>query len=745
MIYKKYILTILLLLYAFISPAYPPAKIDSLKDMLKNISGLEKVRILNELGKEYMPVDHNISLGLFKEAYDLAIELNENIKIGNSLYNLASVYHKQGKYQESIKQLLEAKEIFTEAGDNEKLILAINELADIHRAIGDFKRSLKYYDQSLKIARETVNNEKIYDILLRIGELHDSYNNKDKALEHYFHALAILKETGNRKKNAEVLTKIGKVYYKKNDYQNSLKYYSLSLDNTREINSKDLEAECMTNISLLYAGMNSYDVALKYLDSVYDIYTDLGNNIKLSECFLNKSFVYLEKEEYNTALEYCNKSYKVSDRIDNFKGMINSLNRTADVYRSIGKYGKALKYYYESIEQAKRHIYQDLLINNYIELSRTYTILNEYGKASKYLSLSESLKDSISYRQNLKHSAELEFIDKVEEKEQEILNDKYESESTKGIEEEIDKDTILIYFLIFIIIVFFVVAYAVYDTLKKRKIRGDELIKRIDHEMERMKTDPFSEEKVLESLDYTKQIQESIRPSIEYTKQLFPNSFIFYEPRKNVGGDFYWFEKKKNNIYVATVDCSGYGISMAFLSHITHNILNSSLKERSVKIPANILNDLNMDISYRFHKDIGDKNIKKIIKISLCLFNMKNHSLQYAGANSPVYIIRNEKLIELETDPLPVGTYIENTANKYNNYEFELKTGDTIYMFTDGFSNQLSLINEDDENNERFKLFLLDIHSKPMNEQKDIFKKTIVQWEEEIDQMDDILVIGLKV
>ena len=108
----------------------------------------------------------------------------------------------------------------------------------------------------------------------------------------------------------------------------------------------------------------------------------------------------------------------------------------------------------------------------------------------------------------------------------------------------------------------------------------------------------------------------SIRPSIEYTKQLFPESFVFYIPRKNVGGDFYWFEKKRNYIYVATVDCSGYGLSVAFLSHITYNILNLSLKEHSAKKPSTILDDLNMDISYKFHKDYDNKKIKKTFSLS---------------------------------------------------------------------------------------------------------------------------------
>jgi len=447
---------------------------------------------------------------------------------------------------------------------------------------------------------------------------------------------------------------------------------------------------------------------------------------------------------YQGSINYYNKAGKLADKIGNYKSMISSMNRIAGVYRMTGKYGQAFQFYYQSVELAKRYNCQVALQDSYRELSRTYSILNEYQKAREYLAMYEMIRDSISLIKS-EQAAGNELQDNVKTSEQEMPEDKHKPGGFDHLEEQINKDMILTYFFIFLGIVILIVSYAIYDSYRKRRSKGDDLIKKIDLELERIKTDMISEDDASETFDYTRQIQESIRPSIEFTRQLFPNSFIYYEPRKNVGGDFYWFEKKKNNIYVSTVDCSGYGISVAFLSHITHNILNSSLKEQAARIPANIIDELNMDISYRFHKDIQDKNVSKTIKISLCLFNMKDHTLQYAGADSTIYVIRNKEPIELKTDPLPVGTYVEDTSNRYNNYEFKLKEGDTIYMFTDGFANQLSLINEDDDNNDQFKKLLQDIHSMPMNEQKEILKKTVEQWEEEIDQMDDILVVGLRI
>ncbi len=247
------------------------------------------------------------------------------------------------------------------------------------------------------------------------------------------------------------------------------------------------------------------------------------------------------------------------------------------------------------------------------------------------------------------------------------------------------------------------------------------------------------------SIRYAKQIQDAILPPDDFIKKILPDYFIFYRPKDIISGDFYLIDKIDELIYIAAVDCTGHGVPGAFISIVGCNILNDALKEHNLDKPADILNDLNKGISEVFRKNYKETSVHDGMDIIYCNINPENLVLQYAGAYNPAYIVRNKQLIELKTDRFPIGSYFEDSQQKYSNNEFQLQKNDFLYLFTDGFSDQFGGPKEKKFKYKQFKELLVSVsHLKP-DEQLEQLQRAFDKWKGNLEQIDDILVMGIRI
>ena len=247
------------------------------------------------------------------------------------------------------------------------------------------------------------------------------------------------------------------------------------------------------------------------------------------------------------------------------------------------------------------------------------------------------------------------------------------------------------------------------------------------------------------SIHYARRIQDSILPPDDFIKKILPDYFIFYRPKDIISGDFYLIDKIDKLIHIAAVDCTGHGVPGAFISIVGHNILNDALKEHKFVKPADILNDLNKGISEVFRKNYKETSVHDGMDIMYCNINPENLVLQYAGAYNPAYIVRNKQLIELNTDRFPIGSYFEDSQRKYSNNEFQLQKNDFLYLFTDGFSDQFGGPKEKKFKYKQFKELLINIsHLKPP-EQLEQLQLSFESWKGNLEQIDDILVMGIRI
>ena len=250
---------------------------------------------------------------------------------------------------------------------------------------------------------------------------------------------------------------------------------------------------------------------------------------------------------------------------------------------------------------------------------------------------------------------------------------------------------------------------------------------------------------VTDSIKYAKRIQEAILPPDRMIKRILPNSFVLYKPKDIVSGDFYWMDEKNGKTMFAAVDCTGHGVPGAFMSIVGYNLLKHVVNENDFTTPSLILDKLNDGVSETLHHGHEESQAKDGMDISYCTIDFKTLELEYAGAYNPLYIIRNKELIQTKADKFPIGLFVGDKKRKFQNHKIQLQKGDCLYTFSDGYADQFGGPNGKKFMANQFRELLLEISDKPITTQKEILNKTIENWRGQLDQVDDILVIGLKI
>lgn len=251
--------------------------------------------------------------------------------------------------------------------------------------------------------------------------------------------------------------------------------------------------------------------------------------------------------------------------------------------------------------------------------------------------------------------------------------------------------------------------------------------------------------KITDSINYASRIQESILPSESEIKKQLPESFVFFKPRDVVSGDFYWLSSIKDKTIVACVDCTGHGVPGAFMSLIGNTLLNEIVNEKEIIDPALILKRLHTEIVKALHQNSERVQSKDGMEMSLCVIDNKAKVIEYAGAMNPLYIVKDNVVNVIKPDMKGIGG--ENSISKeieFTNQTIEIQKGMLMYLFTDGYMDQFGGPENKKFNIPNFKNMLLEIQSLDMDKQKAVIEDKIQKWQGKYRQIDDMLVIGIR-
>lgn len=250
---------------------------------------------------------------------------------------------------------------------------------------------------------------------------------------------------------------------------------------------------------------------------------------------------------------------------------------------------------------------------------------------------------------------------------------------------------------------------------------------------------------IMDSILYAKRLQYAILPTDDFVKELFPESFILFHPKDIVSGDIYWFSKTGNKRLFSAIDCTGHGVPGALVSMVGHNWLDYAVKDLKLERPVDILEALNVGVTSTFKERDEDGAVKDGMDIALCSVDYTSMKMEFAGAYNPAIILRNGELIQLKGDKCPIGAFSRRAVAGYTHQEIDVQKGDMVYVFSDGYTDQFGGNDNRKFLMSNFKKLLTDVHQLPVNEQKDKMEEVLFDWMKYESQLDDILVIGIRI
>ena len=282
---------------------------------------------------------------------------------------------------------------------------------------------------------------------------------------------------------------------------------------------------------------------------------------------------------------------------------------------------------------------------------------------------------------------------------------------------------------------------SVYEKMKTTALKNLELTRKDL----KLKKEQIEEKHVAitDSISYAKRLQHAILPTEDSISENFNNYFIYYQPKDIVSGDFYWLHKNNELLFFAVADCTGHGVPGAMVSVVCNNALNRAVNEFGLLKPNLILDKSKELIIEQMGK--GNNDVKDGMDISLCCLNTKTQELIFSGANNPIYIIKKDanSLDEIPADRQSVGKNFIN--HKFTASKIQLNLGDTLYLFTDGFADQFGGKKQKKYKYINFKKLLLNNTSDLLENQKKAIDEEFNSWKGDLEQIDDICILGIKI
>lgn len=600
---------------------------------------------------------------------------------------------------------------------------------------GDYQKALKYTAEAKELAESLKYDKGLAVALDHSGSIYKEQSFYPKALEAHLKSLHIYESLKNKKDIAKAYNNIGLIYQYQLNYEKALDYYFKALKLAEEMGSKQGIAICCNNIGLIYTEQRKYDDALLYSFRSLKIKEELQDKYSLARIYGNIAVLYMKKAEYKTAMEYILKDLALAKETGNKKS-------EATCYSNIGM----IKTYEKDYAGAKENTLKAIRIFNeindkenlrlgYGDLADMYANMSDYRSAYDFQVKFKKLTDSIFNVENSKQLSDLKTNFEVEKKEVE-LKAKSEAEREKliAISREEKKRRELIIFAVAGILLLVIV----FSGFLYQRFRITNQQKHIISEQKELVEEKQRE--ILDSISYAKRLQSAILPPVEMIKNVFPQSFVLYLPKDIVAGDFYWMEQMGGITYIAAADSTGHGVPGAMVSVVCSNALNRSLKEFKLKEPGKILEKTRELVIETFEK--SGESVKDGMDVSLLCVDKENKRIQWSGANNPLWYLNNKQVTEIKADKQPVGKY-EN-VKPFTTHELKYDEGAVYYLITDGYADQFG-----GEKGKKFKYKklqeLLESNAdEPLENQKESLLSAFNSWKGNLEQVDDVTIIGLR-
>ncbi len=741
-------------------------EIDSLNRYLKNVpADSNRAGALNFLS--YLCENtgsYERSDSLAREALKLSLNISYRKGIAIAYTNMASYCDDKNDLNNALQYYQKALSIKQRIGDKRGMANTLNGIGLIYEKKADYFQAMGYYFEALKICREAGDSSRSANALSNIGNVYQKQSEFPKALQSEFAALRIREQLGDTNGMATSFEVIGNCYSNMKNYARADDYYNRSLRIKQREGDLPEVASLSLNIGLVYESLGSQAKALELYNRALDIYQKTGDSLGTALCFNQIGENYHKQRQYDMALDYCTRGLNLFKRIGYMQGIASSYQDIGACYAFQKKYKLAEDFENKAIAVAGGiGVLQVILTANYV-LSNMYDSAGQPQKSLDFYKKYIVFRDSVYNTANTNKSVQAEMSFEFDRK---LDKEKFEEDKRSALAEQQKKrDLIIRYSLLGGFVLVLALAFLIFNGYRD-KANANKLITSQKVLVEQKNKD------ILSSITYAKHLQDAMLPPLSEVKERFPESFILHKPKDIVAGDFYWLWSERTSrhdsqggtaeqtVLIAAADCTGHGVPGAMVSVVCSNALDRAVKEFHITDPGKILDKVRELVVETFEKSKSE--VKDGMDISLVSVTRRagaedSVQIKWAGAYNPLWYYKpgrgqNEKgeLVEVAPDKQPIGKtynpkpFTTQTINLESSGPEGGKYCGILYLFTDGYADQFGgPLGKKLKYKPMQELVLANAH-KPLEEQGKILNETLEAWKGTLDQVDDILILGIKV
>jgi serine phosphatase RsbU (regulator of sigma subunit)/Tfp pilus assembly protein PilF len=602
--------------------------------------------------------------------------------------------------------------------------------------------------EALGLAYELQDKKLVADCLFRLGRIQDLLSEPTPAVNSLLEAKSIYESLNQLEDAAACSMYMGESRFRMRDFENALDNYLDALKIHKEYGHLPIMAELYNRIATIYQNTRDWQHASDSFNKALDIYTKIGNDKAITMALFSIGNVYNWSDELEKSSHYLQRSEKKAREIGDDLLILKAVSSIAILYTKQKDYDKSLKYFEDGLALA------DKLGDLGVRASMLKSLGNLYNKLEQYDQAIKVLDEALVIAEKLDSVVVLTLIHQFYADTYEALGDdkkalhhlkEYYRYDKQIVAEEIKLKTKGL--------------QAKLELEEARKQSEIYRLKNIDlaqayDEIIRQKSEIQQKNKeITDSISYARRIQEAILPREDLISKDLPDYFIFYRPKDIVSGDFYFYTTVsspaqggvvKKWLVIAAVDCTGHGVPGAFMSMIGNNILNQIVVDKKVTSPAIALTVLDQKVVQSLKQYEANTELNDGMDIALCAIDPSDLNLQYSGAHRPLVLIRDGEVTEYKASKYAIGGY-HRDDKAFQLENIKLQKGDSVYLFTDGFADQFGGPKGKKFKHKKLIELLQSMYNKPMSEQKQLLDTTFTEWRGDLEQVDDILVIGMRI
>jgi tetratricopeptide (TPR) repeat protein len=698
-----------------------------------------------------------------------------------SYNHLGEYYQSKGNFDTAIYLSNQALKIHTDIQYTRGLAKSYGTLAALYQRKGDFSNSIEYFKKAIQYTKELGDLEEMYKLYNNLGLAYWRKGNYDKAIELFIQALKYNESQGNIRAIASNSINIGIIYFEQKEFEKALEYFKIALEKVEELNLSGGMSICYNNIGACYSQLNNYEKALEYHQNALKIRLEIGNKPFIATSYHNLGSVNEKMGNYNQALKYYQKALQIQKEIGDKNNIADSYDAIAETNLSwfysqnidysskTGKLKEALKYGEKALKIAQQIGAIPIQNKAASTLMKAAEQLGKPNKALKYAKLYIQTRDSLFSKEKTDALTEMQTKYETEKKQNEIEKQQIQIEKQEIV---MKKQNLQRNALVGGLSLMLLVAFLVYRSYRQKKRANIIISEKNEHleqaniEIEAQRDNITKQKERIEeihtsltkSIDYAQRIQNAVLPQKESLNNVLGEHFVLLKPHSIVSGDFYWVTKINDWLVFAVADCTGHGVPGAFMSMLGVSFLNEIVQKKEVNQANQILIQLRASIIESLKQKGITGEQKDGMDMAICVVDTSAGMLQFAGANNPLYLVRNNKfgaipcdrqiesdertLYEIKGNSMPIAIY--RKMDDFTNHTIKIEPEDTVYLFSDGFADQFGGKENKKYKYKPFKHLLLENAHNDMDKQKAILDKTFEEWKGEYHQVDDVCIMGVR-